>query len=244
MTNHANLQYRGKVVVVTGDRRGVGAEITSYLLSSGAKVAGISRNSDRMIETHPDYLPLAADLSDPHQIVRAFKEVHKRWQRLDILVNNAAVLTSIHALFMTPSAAQAMLQTNLLGAFYCSTEAAKLMKRNKYGRIVNMTSIAVPLEVIGDSMYAATKAGVDTLSGVFSKEWSGFGVTCNNIGITAIETDMLRQHPRDRIDEVIAKLPIPRYATFDDIANVFDFFTSDKSGYITGQTVYLGGVRN
>lgn len=244
MAERTNHQYRDKVVVVTGDRRGVGAELTRYLLDSGAKVAGISRTVDRMVAEHPDYLPLAADLGDPQQIVRAFKEVHKRWQRLDILVNNAAVLTSIHALLMAPSAAQAMLHTNVLGAFYCSTEAAKLMKRNKFGRIVNMTSIAVPLEVIGDSMYAATKAGVDTLSGVFAKEWSGFGVTCNNIGITAIETDMLRQHPREKIDEVIAKLPIPRYATFDDIVNVFDFFTAERSAYVTGQTVYLGGVRN
>ena len=91
-------------------------------------------------------------------------------------------------------------------------------------------------------MYAATKAAVTTLSHVMAKEFAAMHITCNTLGITAIDTDMLQQLPRQKVDAVIAGLPLPRYATADDILNVVDFFASARSSYITGQTVYLGGV--
>ena len=116
------------------------------------------------------------------------------------------------------------------------------MRSGKWGRIINIGSMAVSLEPVGDSMYAATKAAISTLANVMAKEFAPMNITCNTLGITAIETEMLSQLPRNKIDAVIAGLPIPRYATADDILNVVDFFASERSSYITAQTVFLGGV--
>lgn len=105
--------------------------------------------------------------------------------------------------------------------------------------------MASVLNPIGDSIYAATKQSLSTLSQVFSKEFSTFNITCNTLAITAIETDMLNQHTseaRVKINEIIRNLPIPRMTEIDDITNVISFFASEKSSYITGQTIYLGGL--
>jgi 3-oxoacyl-[acyl-carrier protein] reductase len=105
--------------------------------------------------------------------------------------------------------------------------------------------MATSLEPMGDSIYAATKAGIITLANVMAKEFSAMNVTCNTIGITAIETDMLHSHTpaaQEKIKDIIANLPIPRMATADDIMNVIDFFASERSSYITAQTIYLGGI--
>jgi 3-oxoacyl-[acyl-carrier protein] reductase len=161
---------------------------------------------------------------------------------IDIVVNNAAVLTSQYAMIMPAGAAQAMVNVNLLAPFLVSREAAKWMRKTKWGRIINIGSMAASLEPQGDSVYAACKAGLVTLANVMAKEFAPFNVTCNTLGITAIETDMLGQLPRDKIDAVIAGLPLPRLATPDDILNVVDFFASERSAYVTGQTLYLGGV--
>ena len=102
--------------------------------------------------------------------------------------------------------------------------------------------IAYSVEPEGDSMYAACKAAITTLSNVMAKEFASMNVTCNTVGITAIDTDMLRQLPQDKIQQVIDRLPIPRFATPDDVLNAIDFFASERSSYITAQTLYLGGV--
>jgi 3-oxoacyl-[acyl-carrier protein] reductase len=168
--------------------------------------------------------------------------VRKQFGRVDIVVNNAAVLTSQYSMVMPASAAKSMLDTNVFGSFLVSREAAKLMRRGKWGRIINISSMAAALEPMGDSMYAATKAAVTTLANVMAKEFAAMNVTCNTLGITAIETDMLDRLPREKVDALIAALPIARYATADDVLNVIDFFASERSSCITAQTVFLGGV--
>ena len=102
--------------------------------------------------------------------------------------------------------------------------------------------MAAALEPVGDSVYAATKAAAMTLAGVLAKELAGFNITCNTLGVTAFSSDMLEQLPREKIEAVIARLPLPRSATADDIFNVVDFFASERSSYVTAQTVFLGGV--
>jgi len=138
-----------------------------------------------------------------------------------------------------------MVNVNLLGAFFVSRESAKLMRKSDYGRIINISSMAVSLEPAGDSIYAATKAGIQTLANVMSKEFSLMNVTCNTLAISAIKTDMLRQHTpvaQEKIKGIINDLPIPRMAKIDDILNVIDFYCSARSSYITGQMIYLGGL--
>lgn len=233
-------KYGSKIALVTGSSRGVGDILARHFLAEGATVIGVSRGPAAC--QHERYQHHQVDIADPVQVQRLFASLRTSVGRLDIVVNNAAVLTSQYAMIMPAGAAQAMLNLNVLAPFLISREAAKLMRKSKSGRIINVSSMAVSLEPEGDSVYAASKAALTTLSNIMAKEFASFNVTCNTLGITAIETDMLRQLPRDKIDAVVARLPIPRYATADDIVNAIDFFASERSSYITAQTLYLGGV--
>jgi 3-oxoacyl-[acyl-carrier protein] reductase len=232
--------YADRVVVVTGARRGLGQMLANHFLSGGARVVGLSRGEGSI--THPEYAHRQVDVGDADAVRAAFVEIARVQGRVDVVVNNAAVLTSTHAMLMTAGQAEEMIRTNVLGLLYVSREAAKLMRTAKWGRIINIGSMASSLEPIGDSMYAASKSAALTLTGVLAKEFAGYGVTVNTLAVTAFETDMLDQLPRAKVDAVIAGLPLPRYPTADDITNVVDFFASPRSSYITAQTVYLGGV--
>jgi 3-oxoacyl-[acyl-carrier protein] reductase len=236
----APLKYAGKFALVTGSRRGVGLLITEHLLQHGAHVAGFARGEATF--EHPNYVHFQVDVSDPASVQKGFAGLKKITEVVHIVVNNAAVLTSQYAMIMPPAAAQAMINTNLFGTFMVSREASKMMRKSKWGRIINIGSMAASLEPIGDSVYAACKAGVSTLANVMARELAPMNVTCNTLGISGIQSDMLAQLPKDKVAAVIAGLPLPRFAEPDDILNVLDFFASDRSSYITAQTVFLGGV--
>ena len=235
------MRYADKIVLVTGARRGVGRLIADHFLREGAQVIGFSRHDDDQVP-RAGYVALAVDVGDPDSVARGFEQVRKRFGHVDIAINNAAVLTSQYSMIMPAGAVRSMLDTNILGTFLVSREAAKLMRKNKWGRIINIGSMAASLEPIGDSVYAASKAAISTLANVMAKEFATLNITCNTLGITGIATDMLSQLPKDKIDGVIAGLTLPRYAKADDIFNVIDFFASERSAYITAQTVFLGGV--
>ncbi|MDA0194123.1 MAG: SDR family NAD(P)-dependent oxidoreductase [Bacteroidetes bacterium] len=233
------MNYRDKIVLVTGASRGIGKELVKYFLANEATVLGLSKSD---FSCDGKYFHYSCDISKGSNIHSTFRKIVKDHGRIDIVINNAAVLTSQYAMIMPIQNAEDMVNTNLLGTFFVSREAVKIMRKFKHGRIINIGSMAASLEPMGDSIYAATKAGVRTLANVMSREFSKLNITCNTLGVTAIETDMLNQLPREKIDEIIEALPVPRYANIDDITNVIDFFASDKSSYITSQTVYLGGI--
>jgi 3-oxoacyl-[acyl-carrier protein] reductase len=236
--------YENKVVLITGASRGVGLEITKHFIAHNATVLGLSRGSSTF--THERYHHFSVELGDSEAIVSCFrKEIGKQFKKIDIVINNAAVLTSQYSMIMPAKNAIDMVNVNLLGVFFVSREAAKLMRGQEPGRIINIGSMASSLEPMGDSIYAATKAGINTLANVMAKEFSSMNVTCNTLAITAFETDMLHSHSATaqiKIKEIINNLPIPRMSTADDILNVIDFFASDRSSYITAQIIYLGGI--
>lgn len=236
--------YTGKVVIITGASRGIGLEIAKHFVKNNATVIGLSRSPSDF--THPNLFHFAVDLGNPAEITECFKkDISKQFKHIDIVINNAAVLTSQYSMIMPAKNAIDMVNVNLLGVFFVSREAAKLMRGGKYGRIVNIGSMATSLEPMGDSIYAATKIAINTLANVMAKEFSSMNVTCNTVGITAIETDMLRSHTpqaQEKIKDIIKNLPIPRMAKPDDILNVIDFYCSERSAYITAQTLYLGGI--
>lgn len=229
-----------QTILITGAGRGIGKMLASHYLSTGSyNVVGISKSSEPDLEF--DFFENIC-VEDGGQISKLFSDLKKLGMDPDIVINNASVLTSQYAMIMTSSQAEDMISTNLLGTFLVSKEAAKHMRRKRFGRIINISSMAASLEPAGDSVYAATKMAVQTLANVFARELGSLGITCNSLGVTAIETDMLNQLPRDKIDEIIGDLRIPRYATIEDITNVIDFFISPNSDYITAQTLYLGGI--
>lgn len=237
---HSSVDYDGKHVLVTGSRRGVGRLIAEYFLQQGATVTGFARGEATY--EHPSYSHFQVDIGDPAAVHKSFLELKKINSAVHILVNNAGVQTSQYAMILSPTAAQEMLNTNLLGAFVCSREASKMMRKAKWGRIINIGSMMSSLEPAGGSIYAACKAGLITLTNVMAKELAPLNVTCNTLAISAIKTDMLGELPKDKFDQIIAGLPIPRFAEPDDIFNVLDFLSSERSSYITAQTIYLGGV--
>ena len=232
--------YSGKTVLITGSSRGVGDYLVNHFLENGAKVIGMAHNRYDGI----NFRQFSVDLSDSTSIVECFDRIKVELpdEGIDILINNAAILTSQYSTKMKVEDARAMVNIDLLAPFIVAREGVKLMKRVPYGRIINISSMAVTLEPQGDSMYAACKAGLEKMSNIMAKEFNVFGTTVNTLGISAIETDMLRQLNKEKVDKVVASLPIPRYATIEDIINVIDFFCSPKSNYITAQTIYLGGV--
>jgi len=235
--------YSNKIVLVTGASRGIGNEIAKHYLKNNSIVIGLSRGDATI--TNEKYHHFSVELSDPNDIAKTFKLIAKQLKKIDFVVNNAAVLTSQYSLIMPIKNAVDMVNVNLLGAFFVSRESAKLMRKSDYGRIINISSMAVSLEPAGDSIYAATKAGIQILANVMAKELSAMNITCNTVAISAIETDMLKQHSpvaQEKIKEIINNLPIPRSAAIDDILNVIDFYCSARSSYITGQMLYLGGL--
>ncbi len=235
--------YKDKIVLITGSSRGIGSETANYFLKNNAVVIGLSKGVPAI--GNVNYHHFSVDLAKPEEIIKTFKNIAKHFKKIDIVINNAAVLTSQYSMIMPLKNAVDMVNVDLLAVFLVSRESVKLMRKNQYGRIINISSMAVSLEPAGDSLYAACKAGINTLANVMAKEFASFNITCNTLAITAYETDMLKQHSPEaqiKIKEIIKKLPIARMAEKDDILNVIDFFASKRSGYITAQTVYLGGV--
>lgn len=234
-------RYDDKVVLVTGARRGLGAVIADHFEQQGAQVVGFSRHANEVPKSDRRF-DVAVDVGDAASVSAGFEAVRKRFGKLDICINNAAVVTSQYAMILPAASAKAMVDTNLIGTFLVSREAAKLMRKGKWGRIVGVSSINVSLEPVGASVYTATKAAITTLANIMAKELAATNITCNTLGITAFQTDMLSKLPRDKVAEMIAGLPLARMATRDDVAHVLDFFCGPGSGCITAQTVYLGGV--
>ena len=133
---------------------------------------------------------------------------------------------------------------NVLGTFLVSREGAKLMRKRGFVRIVNLGSAVVPLRLSGEAVYVASKGAVVSLTQVMARELAEFGITVNVVGPGPTATDMLRGVSKEKIDRVVGSLAVKRLSTFEDVANVVDFFLRPESGAITGQTIYLGGVPN
>ena len=130
----------------------------------------------------------------------------------------------------------------MLGTFLFAREVAKVMTKKKYGRIVNFATIATPLKLEGESAYAASKAAVKSYTEVLARELAAFNITVNAVGPTPVKTDLIRNVPEDKIQALIDAQAVHRLGEYRDISNVIDFFIALSSDFVTGQTVYLGGI--
>ncbi|MGB8167114.1 MAG: SDR family oxidoreductase [Chthoniobacteraceae bacterium] len=228
------------VALVTGTRKGIGRHLAERLVAVGYRVIGCSREpADWELEGYEHVL---ADVSIEEDVKRLLSLVQKKYGRLDVAVNNAGIASMNHALLIPASTLDRVFAVNVRGTFLICREAAKLMRRRSFGRIVNMTTIAAPLALEGESIYAASKAAVESLTRILSRELAAFGITVNAVGPSPIDTDLIRGVPKDRMQKLIDRLPIARRGTCADVSNVIEFFIKPESDYLTGQVIYLGGV--
>jgi 3-oxoacyl-[acyl-carrier protein] reductase len=182
------------------------------------------------------------DVSDEGEVVNLVRRVYKERGRIDFLLNNAGAASMNHFLLTPYETAKKLMNTNFMGTFLLCREASKFMIKKKYGRIINYTTVAVPLNLEGELVYSASKAAVEQLTRVLSFEIGTSGVTVNAIGPTPIETDLIKNVPENKIKELISRQSIKRLGEYKDVLNVIKFFISDESDYITGQVIYLGGI--
>jgi 3-oxoacyl-[acyl-carrier protein] reductase len=229
-----------EVVLITGASRGIGQALVRHFLARGCQVVGCSRGAAS--ESAPDYTHHLADVTDESAVVAMLRAIRRQHGRLDVLVNNAGIAAMNLALTTPASTAERLLATNVLGSFLVAREAAKVMLPRRYGRIINLSTVAVPLRVEGESLYAASKAAVVTFTQVLAKELAPFGVTCNAVGPGPIKTYLIAGVPEAKIQKLIDQLPTKQFCTFADVANAVDFFARRESRAITGQVLYLGGA--
>lgn len=227
------------VTLVTGTRKGIGRHLALHFAGRGHVVIGCSRKPSDL--EHEGYEHHCLDVSDEAAARRLFAGIRKRHGRLDHLVNNAGIASMNHALLTPVSALERVLETNVVGSFLFAREAAKLMKGARYGRIVNFSTVAVPMRLEGEAAYVASKAAVVALTQVLARELAELGITVNAVGPVPVDTDLIRGVGGERIARVLGRQAIARLGTFEDVANVVEFFLSERSGLVTGQTLYLGG---
>jgi 3-oxoacyl-[acyl-carrier protein] reductase len=229
-----------KVALITGTRKGIGHHLALHLLDQGWLVAGVSRRQADI--EHENYRHYKADVADEASVVDTVRQIKKDLGPIHTLLNNAGTASMNHLLLTPVSTYNSVFNTNVLGSFLLLRECAKQMVRQKNGRIVNFSSIAMPLNLGGEAIYSASKAAIESLTRTAAKELAPHGITVNAIGPTPIKTDLIELVPKESMDRLIAQQPIPRLGTFEDVSNCIDFFLKDESAFITGQTIYLGGV--
>lgn len=229
-----------QVILITGARKGLGRFLAEHYLRQGAVVEGCSRQPSDL--RSDGYTHHAADVADEGQVKAMVADVVRRHGRLDVAVNNAGVASMNHSLLTPAAAVDRIMGTNVRGTFLVTREAAKAMGRRRAGRVVNLTTVAVPLRLAGEALYAASKSAVETLTRVQARELGPLGITVNAVGPTPIDTDLIRGVPADKIKAIVDGLAVRRLGRCEDVANVVDFFIRPESDYVTGQVIYLGGA--
>jgi 3-oxoacyl-[acyl-carrier protein] reductase len=230
----------GRCVLITGASRGIGACLVKHYLDVGDEVAGFARTAAAISD--PRYFHVTGDVCDESAVRNLCSRLRERWGKLDVLINNAG-FGRMNPMALTPfEVAAKITTTNFLGTFVSTHAALRLLRRSEAGRIVNLTTIAVPLRLDGESVYAASKSAVETFTRIVAREIAPFNITCNAVGPSPIRTGLTESLPADKLERLFARQAIGRWAEPADVANVIDFFLRRESAMVTGQVVYLGGT--
>lgn len=237
----------GKVAFVTGASSGMGKSTAIALAKQGANVVATARRLDRLREisqTQANITPFQMDVTKRQEVDAAISFTTNTFGKLDILVNNAGVLDYSPFLDMKEASWDKVIDTNLKGYFYAAQAAAREMTKNKWGRIVNIASIASGGVGIGYPMlshYVASKGGIIGFTEALAGELGPLGITVNAIGPGAIETEMTQGITEEQKQGMFMRLPIKRIGTPDEIAAAVVYFVSDEAAYTTGATLYVDG---
>jgi len=230
-----------QVMLITGTSRGIGKFLAEYYLKKKFTVIGCSRNPIKNKMTG-DYHHFCLDVSDEKKVKELFKYIRQEFGKLDILINNAGIASMNHSFLVPIQTVKKILDTNVIGTFLFSRESGKLMRSQKNGRIVNFVTFAVPFKLEGEAIYAASKAAIVSLTETLSREYADYGITVNAVGPPAIQTDLIKGVPQEKMNRLLMRQAIHRFGTPEEVCQVIDFFINTKNKMVTGQVVFLGGV--
>lgn len=242
-----------KVALVTGARRGMGRAHAIALAKEGAKVvvSDISLEEcqavvDEIKNVGGDALAVKCDVSNKAEVEAMFRAAVEKFGKVDILVNNAGIYSPKPFLEMTEEEWDKTIDINLKGEFFCAQEAAKIMMNNKWGRIINIASVAsgqVGVGIAGGAHYTASKGGIIGMSETLAIELAPYGINVSVVAPGAIDTPMVQSAnmPKEVMDGLISVIPLKRMGRAEEVANMVVFLASEDSSYITGATFYVDG---
>ncbi|MCB0264663.1 MAG: SDR family oxidoreductase [Calditrichaeota bacterium] len=231
----------GQTMAITGTSKGLGRAIAEFYLQKGFRVAGCSRSDATL--AHDNYHHSAVDVTDEAAVARWIRTVKSHFGHIDVLICNAGSAPATLLLTMTPGKTlDNVLRTNVMGTFFAAREAAKVMMRQKSGRIITVSSMAVGLHQIGTSAYAASKSAIVETTKILAKELAEFGVTANVIAPSMVMTDAVDALGEAVIAKALNDLTLKRTLSIDEICNVITFLIAPESACITGQVLQMGLV--
>ncbi|MBI1750039.1 MAG: 3-oxoacyl-[acyl-carrier-protein] reductase [Acidobacteria bacterium] len=242
------FSLKDKVALITGASQGIGRVTALALAEAGAKVAAAARNAEKLntvvaeiAAASGEALAVPMDVADAEQIRAGFKQILEKFGKLDILVNNAASTRDALALRMKQEDWDAVLRTNLTGAHLCIQQALGPMMRQRWGRIINVTSVVAQTGNAGQANYVASKAGLIGLTKAIAVEMASRNITVNAVAPGFISTPMTDPLPDQVKQEMREKIPLGRMGTDRDVAAAIIFLASEEAGYITGHVLDVNG---
>ena len=225
------------MIIVTGASRGLGRAVAERLIESGQEVLGLSRETEDL-----PFESMACNVSDYEAVKSVAQKLKQEKKELTGLVNAAGIASMNLAVTTPPSMTQKLIQTNLVGTIHCCQLFAPLLIRKKAGSIINFSTIAVALGLKGESIYAASKAGVEGFSRAFAREMADFNIRVNCVAPGPVRTKLaMAVHTQDIIDAYHDAIPLNRYGQECEIAEAIYFLASEKASYITGQILAADG---
>jgi 3-oxoacyl-[acyl-carrier protein] reductase len=241
--------FKDQRVIVTGGTRGIGKGITQSFLQEGAVVIATYANNDEaahlfkeeMIQYGDNLILKKFDVSKSSECEEFFREIEQLVPSIEILVNNSGIRKDNLTASMTDEQWDRVIDINLKGTFNMSKLAVLHMMKNRYGRIINISSIGGALGLPGQANYAASKAGQVAISKTLSKEVAKRKITVNNIAPGFIDTDLIADLPEEQIKEYKSQVPMKRFGTVDEVASAVKFLASKEASYITGVTLEVSG---
>lgn len=225
------------MIIVTGANRGLGEAITERLIDKGEEVVGLTRSVSRLkIKT------IECDVSNYASVKNASKKVKQLKMPLKAFINAAGVASMNMAVTTDEHTVQKLIQTNLVGTIYCCQLFAPIMLRQKYGSFINFSTIAVALALKGESVYTASKAGVEAFSRTFAREMADFNVKVNCIAPGPIPTDLLRGISNNQIEKITSQQIIPKQFQKSDVCDLVELLIDERAASLSGQVLNVGGV--